>query len=43
VNLSLIALVARLVLRPFFRSPPPWFPASSMGQVTHRLTGLDLT
>ena len=43
VDLNLVAFLARIVLRPFFRAPPPWVPASIMSQVTHRVTGLDLT
>ncbi len=42
VDLNLMAFLARVVLRPFFRAPPAWVPASAMGTVTHRVTGLDL-
>ncbi len=42
VDLNLIAFLARIVLRPFFRVPPTWVPASAMSQVTHRVNGLDL-
>lgn len=43
VDLNLIAFLARGALRPFFRAPPAWVPADAMAEVTHRVTGLDLT
>jgi hypothetical protein len=41
-DLNLIAFLARIVLRPFFRAPPQWVPATAIRQVTHRVTAPDL-
>jgi hypothetical protein len=42
VDLNLIAFLTRIVLRPAFRAPASWVPASAMGQVAHRVFELDL-
>jgi hypothetical protein len=42
VDLNLIAFLTRIILRPLFRAPTPWVPASAMEQVTHRVSELDL-
>jgi hypothetical protein len=36
-----MAFLARGILRPLFRAPPPWVPASQMPAATHRLLGTD--
>jgi hypothetical protein len=42
VDLNLIAFLSRIVLRPLFRAPAAWVPASAMNQVTHRISAFDL-
>jgi hypothetical protein len=41
VDLSLLAFLSRIILRPLFRDPPLWVPASQMSEVTHRLSWFD--
>lgn len=40
-DLNLMALLSRVVLRPFFRAPLPWIPWHAMPHVTHRLRFID--
>jgi hypothetical protein len=41
VDLNLIAFLARTVLRPLFRAPPPWVRGAAMPRVTHRVALTD--
>ena len=41
VDLNFAALLTRSVLRPLFRSPPPWVPLRALPQVVHRIDLLD--
>ena len=41
IDLNLMALLSRSILRPLFRAPPPWVPVSQMSRVTHRLRWVD--
>lgn len=42
VDLNLVALLERTILRPLFRSPIQWTPRRAMPEVTHRVGALDL-
>jgi hypothetical protein len=41
IDLNLMALLSRSILRPLFRVPPSWAPASQMSRVTHRVLWTD--
>jgi len=41
VDLNLIALLERTLLRPFFRVRADWVPWSALASVTHRIRWLD--
>jgi hypothetical protein len=43
IDINLIALVQRSLLRPFYRKvPPPWVPATEMSGVKHRVGMIDV-
>ncbi len=43
IDINLIVLVQRSLLRPFYRKvPPPWVPATEMSGVKHRVGMIDL-
>lgn len=41
LDLNLIAVIERTVLRRWVRSPLPWTPAADLPKVTHRVRALD--
>jgi len=41
VDLNLVALLGRTILRPIVRTSKSWVPVSAMPEVTHRLRFLD--
>lgn len=42
VDLNLVALLERTILRPLLRPPVQWTPTRAMPEVTHRVGALDL-